>query len=221
MAAILGDPIPISQSSSTVQPRTALCPTHTGYGRIFRTRLTPNRWRNTPTPHTHSRGDYDGAGPTISCRITGPPSTQRKWTPWTERRRQNCGACHAAYLTDRETDRRRLPAGAAQPHSPTTPARIASEYDGNEYGGLPVKEAGFDCVPTIFLVEICDAACSIITSGCRWGEISRAGQGCRLRRWRWDRCRQRLLRRRLRWNRSGRDVRRRLRCRRCRRSRRW
>jgi len=52
-------------------------------------------------------------------------------------------AGHAAYLTDRETDRRRLPAGAAQPHSPTTPARITSEYDGNEYGGLPVKYCVF------------------------------------------------------------------------------
>jgi len=50
---------------------------------------------------------------------------------------------HAAYLTDRETDRRRLPAGAAQPHSPTTPARITTEYGGTEYGGLPVNSAVF------------------------------------------------------------------------------
>jgi hypothetical protein len=44
---------------------------------------------------------------------------------------------------DRETDRRRLPAGAAQPYSPTTPAPTTTEYGGNEYGGLPVNYCVF------------------------------------------------------------------------------
>jgi hypothetical protein len=80
--------------------------------------------------------------PPESSRLARPRARTSPSYLVPQRRRQNCGACHAAYLTDRETDRRRLPAGAAQPHSPTTPARSTTEYGGTEYGGLPLEGAG-------------------------------------------------------------------------------